>query len=138
MKKKARKSSAKSPALLAKAHRMVSRLREQYALGQVALRTQKNGKSIADLAAKHGYSVNTLRKIRAFARDFSQADVEELWSSLRPNGLPLHWGYVSVLLAIRGKHGVAVRKKFQRKAVKSGHLYAAFRFSSIEPRRANF
>jgi hypothetical protein len=105
---------------LANAERMADRLRQQHALGQAALHVQEDGKSIADLAAKHGYSEYSLRKIRAFARDFSQADVDELCASRRPNGLPLHWGYVPILLAVESKHGVAQRKRFQQRATKHG------------------
>jgi hypothetical protein len=107
-------------AVAAKAQRMIGSLRQQHALGKAALLAQTNGVSTAELAAKHGYSEHTMRKIRAFARNFSNLELEELCSSHRPNGLPLHWGYVSVLLAIQGKHGVAARRRFQRLAIREG------------------
>jgi hypothetical protein len=99
---------------------MIARLREQYDLGKSAIQARDHGASIAEFGAKHGYSEHTIRKIRAFARDFSESDLEELCTSFRPNGLPLHWGYISVLLAIQGKHGAKTRKKFQRWAIREG------------------
>jgi hypothetical protein len=34
--------------------------------------------------------------------------------------LPLHWGYIPVLLAIEGKHGKAEREQFQKRAIEKG------------------
>jgi len=101
---------------------MVDRLRQQHALGEAALRAEEEeGKSIADFAAVHPYSEHTIRKLKAFARHYSQADLDELCCGRRSRDqLPLHWGYVSVLLAIEGKHGVKTRKRFQRLALREG------------------
>jgi len=49
-----------------------------------------------------------------------EADLDELCGGLRPNGLPLHWGYVPLLLAIQSKHGIPMRKKYQDPAIKKG------------------
>jgi len=104
----------------AKAQRMVARLQQQYALGQAAMAAQTKGLSIAQFASEHAYSEHTMRKFRTFARSFSQADLNELCQGRRPNGLPLHWGYVPILMAIESKHGKATRKHFQQLVIEKG------------------
>ncbi len=104
----------------AKAQRMIARLRQQHALGKAALLAEERGQSTSEFAANHPYSEHTMRKIKAFARHFSQADLNELCRGRRPNLLPLHWGFVPYLLAIESKHGIAARKKFQKLAIREG------------------
>ncbi len=111
----------------AKADRMVQRLCRQHALGKQILRAQHRGKSIADLSEKHPYSEHTLRKIRAFAEHFTDADLEMLCRGRRPNGLPLHWGYIPILLGIETKRSKKDRKRFQREAIKYGWSVAQLR-----------
>src|SRR4051812_40699850 len=83
-----------------KAEQMVVRLRRQHTLGRHILVEKQSGKSISDIAEKFPYSEHTLRKIRAFAEQFSDADLKKLCEGRRPNGLPLHCGYIPILLAI--------------------------------------
>jgi len=109
-----------SPGVEAKANRMVDRLRQQHALGKAALHAEKRGKSTGEFAARHAYSEHTMRKMKAFARHFSQADLDELCRRRRPNGLPIHWGFIPYLLAIESKHGVVTRKRFQNLAISEG------------------
>lgn len=111
-------NSARTPAVVAKAKRMAERLLGHYRLGQTANRQSKL--STVEFAAKHGLNENTMRKIRAFAREYSEAELDEICRQTRPNGLPLHWGYVPTLLSVQSKGGKSARQKFQRLAIKHG------------------
>jgi hypothetical protein len=119
-KRKKQELPAASESIAAKAQRMVDRLRQQYSLGVEALHSQDKGRSTAEFAAEQPYSPHTIRKIKAFARQYSPADFNALCRGRRPNGLPLHWGYIPVLLAIEGKHGTGQRRKFQNLAIENG------------------
>lgn len=103
-----------------KASRMEARLREMHALGRTAEHAEENGKSTSKFAVGQPYSEHTLRKLKAFARHFSQVDLDELCRARRPNGLPLHWGYIPYLLAIESKHGRTSRQKLQTLALEEG------------------
>ncbi len=111
---------------------MVDRLRQQHALGMKALHSQDKGISTGDFAAEHPFSPHTMRKFKAFARHYSAADLEVLCRGRRPNGLPLHWGYVPILLAIEGKHGTGQRRKFQKLALENGWTVPEFRLAVRE------
>jgi len=81
---------------------MIANLRRLYELGRQA-RSDQNSLPIEQFAAAQGLSPHTLRKARAFAREYSPEDLDKLCSLRRPNGLPLHFGYVPYLLSIRDK-----------------------------------
>ena len=110
-----------------KAQRMLANLRRLYDLGRQA-NSDKNPFSTDQLAATLGMSPHTLRKARAFARTYSPEDLDRLCRMRRPNGLPLHFGYIPYLLSIREK---TARQKLARKAAKRGwtapQLYSAIR-----------
>jgi len=106
---------------------MVERIRQQHRLGRQVIQAREAGKSIADLAERYPYSEHTLRKIRAFAEQYSDSDLDELCEGRRPNGLPLHWGYIPILLAIEAKRGKLERKRFQARAIKKGWSVAELR-----------
>jgi hypothetical protein len=61
-----------------------------------------------------------MRKMKAFARRYTRRELDALCEGRRPNGLPLHWGYIPVLLAIEGRHNKAEREKFQELAIVKG------------------
>jgi len=122
VKQKTKRSKLPTAALPSgsKAQRMVDRLRQQYALGRDAVEAQKNGTSTEEFGAVHNYSGHMMRKMKAFARHYSLEELDALCDGLRPNGLPLHWGYIPVLLAVEGKHGKADREELQRLAIVEG------------------
>lgn len=102
------------PATEAKATQMVEKLRHHYDLGQRALRSEMSTK---DFAEANGVNENTLRKIKAFANAYSPPEVNELLALRRPNGLPLHWGFLPILLVIDDP---AQRKKMAERAARHG------------------
>lgn len=121
-----------------RARRMASKLRDNYQLGKEANReSKKNGVSTQQFAEDRGLSEHTVRKLRAFARAYNARELSELCALRRPNGLPLHWGYVIYLLAAaaaaeaQGKNGKEVRSHFAREVESHGwtapQLYAAIR-----------
>ena len=98
----------------AKATQMVRRLEDRYRIGQKAKYTRL---SIARFAAKEGLSTHTVRKLKRFANTYSPEDLKELCRLRRPNGLPLHFGYVNFLLVVADK---AERVKFQQRLAHEG------------------
>jgi hypothetical protein len=118
------KQSPQQAATETKAIRMVERLRQQHKLGCRALAAKYEGISTAQFAAAHGYSAHTIRKFKAFADAYQPAQLDELCRLRRQKGngkgLPLHWGYIPILLAIEGKCGKAARRRFQLQAIREG------------------
>lgn len=116
-----------------KAEQIANRLRSHHRLGSLA-----NDRRLSEdeLGRLNEY---TLDKFQAFARDYSQDELNELCSGSRPNGLPLHWGYIPYLLAIQAKQAakigvgrkhrsaIAARRKFQRLAIDNGWSVAELR-----------
>jgi hypothetical protein len=106
---------------------MVKRLKQQHALGKKLKRTRENGQPIPPLAGNFPYSDHTLRKIRLFAEKYTDGQLEELCLGRRENGLPLHWGYIPVLLSVGIKRGVKIRTELQRQAIENGWSVAELR-----------
>ena len=98
----------------AKATQMVKRLEDRYRIGRKAKTTRL---SIAEFAAKEGLSTHTVRKLKRFANAYSPEDLKELCRLRRPNGLPLHFGYVNFLLVVADKEE---RVKFQQRLAHEG------------------
>lgn len=124
--------------LVARAEQMERKLRQHYALGMQAIAAQaKRNVSTRDFAESRGLSEHTIRKLKAFARSYNQRELDQLCALRRPNGLPLHWGYVGYLLAAdsaatkAGKHGQEERERLAMLAAKKNwtapELYAAIR-----------
>lgn len=121
-----------------RAERMASKLRDNHQLGQTANREcDEYGVSTQQFAEDRGLSEHTVRKLRAFARAYNARELSELCALRRPNGLPLHWGYVIYLLAAQsaaqanGQNGRLTRHRYARLAATKGwtapQLYAAIR-----------
>lgn len=123
--KRSKLQTASTPSS-SKAQHMVDRLRQQYALGRDAVEAQKNGTSTEEFGAVHNYSGHMMRKMKVFARHYSPEDLNAHCQGRRPNGLPLHWGYIPVLLAVESKHGKAERERFQRLAIVEGGLSPSY------------
>lgn len=111
-----KKTLVLDPATAAKAARMEKRLRHHHALGRKANGTG-NGLSVEDLTSQYAINEHTLRKIRAFAREYTQKDLDELCKLRRPNGLPLQWGHIPYLLIVKDKQE---RKRLQERAAREG------------------
>ena len=98
------KSSPAEPQLEGQARAIVERLRRYHKIGLLA---NKEGGDLdpAAFALKHGLGIETLRKVRAFARTYSKPDLDQLCNLTRsgPNGLPLHWAYVPALLTVSSR-----------------------------------
>ena len=103
-----------SPAIRARAKRMVANLKRCYRLGRLA-NSRRNELSTVEFADKHGINEHTMRKYCAFAREYDAAELRELCSLRRPSGVPLQWGHVPYFLAIRDKR---VRKDYQDRAAR--------------------
>lgn len=106
-----RAAMIKVSALLPKSARMERRLREQHALGRVAVEAEEtDAKSTATCAVEFGLSSHSLRKLKSFARLYYAEDehqtrgrssLEELCRLRRKDSmLGLHWGHLLVLLSI--------------------------------------
>lgn len=130
-----RKGKAK-PSLPASQHRfekIIETLREHYRIGQEA---EKHGSTVA-YALENGMSEHTVRKFRAFANGYSQAEFNSFCKLRRPSGLPLHSGYIKYLLAAeslaakRKKNGKKERQRFEKLAATNNwshsQLHAAIR-----------
>lgn len=115
------------PAIGAKAQRMTDNLRRLHRLGQEANSDPKK-LSTDEFAAAHGVNPHTMRKARAFARAYTQRDLDKLCRLRRPSGLPLHVGYLNYLLSIPEKRD---REAMAHQAASEGwsaaDLYAAIR-----------
>ncbi len=130
-----RKGKAK-PSLPASQHRfekIIETLHEHYRIGQEA---EKHGSTVA-YALENGMSEHTVRKFRAFANGYSQAEFNSFCRLRRPSGLPLHSGYIKYLLAAESlaakkkKNGKKERQRFEKLAATNNwsqsQLHAAIR-----------
>jgi hypothetical protein len=126
-----------------KTDQILARLRLYHRIGRTANRNANKLHSampseelLLRVAQEHGINEVTLRKARAFAREYSAADFKEFRDLRRPNGQPLHWGYVPYLLLAESK---THRKALQRQVVEYGwtppQLYAEIRRQRPEPKR---
>ena len=116
-----------APAIEAKATRIVQRLRDRHRLGQSANRSKS---SVEVLAARHGLSQTMLRKLKRFATAYSLADLEKFCKLRRPNGLPLHIGFIGVLLIVSDKNE---REKLQKQAARGG--WSAAQLAAAVPKK---
>jgi hypothetical protein len=109
------KSSPAEYQLEGQAQAIVERLRRYHKIGLLA--NQQSDLDPADFALKHGLGIETLRKVRAFARAYSKTDLEHLCNLTRsgPNSLPLHWAYVPALLTVSNR---TRRRALEKQAAK--------------------
>jgi hypothetical protein len=126
-----------------KKNQILARLRLYHRIGRTANRNANKLHSampseeiVLRFAQEDGINEVSLRKARAFAREYDAADLDEFCGLRRPNGQPLHWGHVPyLLLAENKKH----RKALQRQVAKYGwtppQLYAEIRRQRPEPKR---
>jgi hypothetical protein len=133
---KARKKFRHRPSVIkAKAKRIIDKLKDYHHLGQLNDRQTPEStfdlavkQSTVDLAVKKGIGINTAFKARAFARHYTQRELEALCRLRRPDGLPLNWAYVPYLLTVKDKRQ---RAQFEKQAAKIGwtapELYAEIR-----------
>ena len=129
-----------SPVVEAKAARSVATLKRYYEIGQSV---RKPRKLTPELAATHEIDLGTLRKIRQFADQYDKNDLEELCQLRKPDGLPLHWGYILYLLTLPWKPKAAKRRRsrLQAEAARDGwtapELYAEIKRRFPEQRRGS-
>lgn len=98
------------PIIPTKAERSLQRLRENYRIGQQAnLAESQRGASTAVFAAENDLNEGTLKTYKRFARLYSDepgsgqdglSQFEEFCEIRRADGLPLHSGYLAVLMSI--------------------------------------
>ena len=123
---KAREFRHDSAVIEAKAQQIIRKLRRYHHLGQPG--DPKKRRSTVELAAKSGIGVNTAFKARAFARLYTQSELDALCRRRRPDDLPLNWAYVPYLLTVKDKRQ---RAQFEMQAAKLGwtapELYAEIR-----------
>jgi hypothetical protein len=111
-------TAPQSMGLAARAKRMEYKLRQNDALGQEAMTAGESQKKVStrEFAESRGFSEHAVRKLKTFARAYNRRELDQLCALRRPNGLPLHWGYVGYLLAAdsaereAGKHGKKERE----------------------------
>lgn len=104
-------AKAKAAAIGAKAARIEQRVRKHHETGRLANKAQaERGISTTAFAEKQGLDPGTLRRWKMFAKLYSSESVskrgglsqlDELCMLRRPNGLPLHWGFVPYLTTIK-------------------------------------
>ena len=115
------------PAVQRKADEMIAKLREYHRLGLECnlLPTRKERREFADQQA---ISQTTIRKVRAFAREYTSPELDELCRLRKPDGMPFHFGYIPYFLCC---HGKKERQKLQRQAAENGwtapEVHAAIR-----------
>lgn len=115
------------PTIEAKAQQMVARLRDRYRIGKQAA---QGDVPIAELAAAVGLSGHTVRRLRRFATAYSEVELDELCQLRRPNGLPLHVGFIAYLLIVSDKKE---RAKLQQRAAREG--WGAAQLSAAVPKK---
>ena len=115
------------PAIEAKAQQIVARIRDRYRIGQKAAQGKM---PLADFAAKVGLSEHTVRRLRRFAMAYSEVELDELCRLRRPNGLPLHVGFVAYLLIVSDKKE---RAKLQQRAAREG--WGAAQLAAAVPKK---
>lgn len=91
--------------------RIVKKLRDYHGLG--TLSHLEHGAPLSKWMARWGVSLETVCKIRAFAKGYSQAELDELCSLRRSNRMPFHWGYVYCFLGVPDKQK---RRAMQKRA----------------------
>ena len=137
--------STPSPAIKAKAERIVQRLRDIHTTGQQAKIAQDEHEiSTEAYADQNGFNAGTLRRWKKFAELYSTApgpgraglsDFDVLCALRRPNGLPLHWGYLPYLLSVKK---TKTRREMAQKAAGEGwspaRLHAEIRAKENRPR----
>jgi len=95
-------ASAKQAAVTAKAKRIVRRVRGHHRMGTKANARQfTKGTSTERFAASKGVDSGAMRRFKLFAKLYSAEQLEAFCKLRRPNGLPLHWGFVPYLLTIK-------------------------------------
>jgi len=104
------------PAVQRKADEMIAKLREYHRLGQECnlLPTRRERREFADQQA---ISQTTIRKVRAFAREYTAKELDELCRLRKPDGMPFHFGYIPYFLCV---HRKTERQRIQRKAAEAG------------------
>lgn len=102
-----------------KANRMLDRLKSHYALGG-KLQSRSDKLSTERFAEQKKINYRTMRNFRAFAEHYTPEEFDELCELSRPDGLPIHWGYIPHLLAVEKKGGKVARKRFQKLAATNG------------------
>lgn len=86
-----------------KAGRIIEKLRRYHHQGAQPRNSESNV-PLSEWMIRWGVSLATVCKIRAFAKRYSQRELEKLCSlRRRDNGLPFHWGYVCCFLAVTNK-----------------------------------
>lgn len=124
-----------SAVIEAKAKQIIAKLRQYHRLGQTS--DPAKIKSTVDLAVEYGIGVNTAFKARAFARLYTQRELNALCGLRRPDDLPLNWAYVPYLLTVKDKRQ---RAQFEKQAAKRGwtapELYAEIRRKRPNERKA--
>ena len=91
--------------------RIVKKLRDYHALG--ALSHREHGAPLSKWMARWGVSLETVCKIRAFAKGYSQVELDEFCSLRRSNKMPFHWGYACCFLGVPDKQK---RRAMQKRA----------------------
>jgi hypothetical protein len=119
---------------------MLGRIREAHRLGKVIIDARDQKAKIKELMEQHGLCASTVQKWRLFHEQYSKEELEELCALRRPNGLPLHWGYLPYLLTVHDKRA---RARIQAEAADKGWpeavMYAAIKERKIgnpTPKRA--
>jgi hypothetical protein len=87
----------RDPVTVSARRKMIAKLKAYHALG----RQLKNEKaSLEQVSREKGIHVTALYKARAFARQYNRQQLRQLCSLRRSNSLPLHWGYIPILLTV--------------------------------------
>lgn len=121
-------AQAKVSAIKAKAKRIEQRVRKHHKTGRLANQAQEAERSISTtaFAKKKGLDPGTLRRWKLFAKLYSAlptkkhnglSELDILCMLRRPNGLPLHWGYLPYLLSIKKNKA---RREMAEKAATEG------------------
>jgi len=83
----------------AKVSRILDKVREFYELGEKSRDLPKSERSQFDEGC--GVDANRMRRARGFAREYGQGALKRFLSLRKPDGLPLHVGYVPYLLIVK-------------------------------------
>lgn len=81
----------------AKAWRMSQKLRNYHHQGRIA---RASSQPNSHWMEQWGVSDASVRKFKAFAGGYSDAQLERLCNLRRNSGLPFHWGYISCFLSV--------------------------------------
>jgi hypothetical protein len=104
---------------IARAKRLLKTLAFHYARGK-KLNSKK--RSPANSADKYDFSESVVAKQKEFYKKYTEAEFDRLSNLRRPNGLPLHWGHVQVLLTCSCERAAdkKTRAKLQTDAAAKG------------------